>query len=717
MVGMDSSFVIRHSSLKMKVAFKNSLWIGSPHPFDLHEVYLDFVAPLITAAKGEKIELLISADARYRLWLNGRFVARGPVRSHPHAQGYDRVDLSAVWNQKGKNKIAVQVYQPGYSHFSYVHRGAAGLLAELSVDGQSRLVSDATWRVRRNRSFVQFVPRVSIYGAGIEIKNLELEDNWLSSRYRQKDEEWSAARIVAGPDGPLWSGLHERLTPMSVESEFEADLIASRLCHDDYDFGDTHEAVSMAWEYGDRFDDFPIDRDGWISPFLEFGDSALFLYDLGRAYTCQGWVEVRNANGSEQINITYAEKMRDGELVISDPNTYCRVRPTDSFALRQGNQTIEPFHMRGGRYLLFHVSGECEGDFAFRPRVRVAEYPLEVTKPLETDDPQLNRIIDMCETTFKACLQDSFVDCVWRESSQWVGDGLIQGLIMGSMTDDTRPVRKLLIDTVKGSYPDDMFPSVAPAEVHAYTIPRYACMWVELLFAYTDLTLDVDFAKEMSRGMIGAMHNIHRTKGEDGLFYTSVGRRHYIDWSPTSQANPHAVFNLHYLLALQKGSEILRVAEDKLSGTWKLESEQFCKRIRNAFWDGQRWYDDLEKSTFSQLGAALALLTGAAEPEEYDQLLDAIIARSLNPSDEYKPGEMVLASPFMHHYIFEALAIANRHDEMIEIIKTRWGRWADQGLPTTWENWNVDFPDGSQCHAYSAHPRYHLSKLRMANNE
>jgi hypothetical protein len=33
------------------------------------------------------------------------------------------------------------------------------------------------------------------------------------------------------------------------------------------------------------------------------------------------------------------------------------------------------------------------------------------------------------------------------------------------------------------------------------------------------------------------------------------------------------------------------------------------------------------------------------------------------------------------------------------------------GYPTAWENWNVDFPDGSQCHAFSAHPRYHLAAI------
>ena len=72
---------------------------------------------------------------------------------------------------------------------------------------------------------------------------------------------------------------------------------------------------------------------------------------------------------------------------------------------------------------------------------------------------------------------------------------------------------------------------------------------------------------------------------------------------------------------------------------------------------------------------------------------------------------MVLASPFMHHYIFESLRSHRKFEAVIEIIRRRWGRWVADGYPTTWENWNVDFPDGSQCHAFSAHPLYHLAEM------
>ena len=132
--------------------------------------------------------------------------------------------------------------------------------------------------------------------------------------------------------------------------------------------------------------------------------------------------------------------------------------------------------------------------------------------------------------------------------------------------------------------------------------------------------------------------------------------------------------------------------------------------MRAAFHSDECWWDDSQRSTRSQLAAALALLTGAAQAEEGNGLAAALVARSLNLDDSQRDGQTVLASPFMHHYIFEALHQAGQDDAVVEIIRRRWGRWAAGGFPTTWENWNVDFPDGSQCHAFSAHARYHLAR-------
>ena len=114
----------------MSIVNSEAVWIGSSHPFDLHEAYLCFRSPAgwQLRERPQRAELLITADSRYRLWVNGQPVARGPARCYPHAQSVDRLNLTP-YLQAGANLLAVQVYQPGYSHFAYVHRANAGLLA------------------------------------------------------------------------------------------------------------------------------------------------------------------------------------------------------------------------------------------------------------------------------------------------------------------------------------------------------------------------------------------------------------------------------------------------------------------------------------------------------------------------------------------------------------------------------------------------------------
>ena len=100
----------------------------------------------------------------------------------------------------------------------------------------------------------------------------------------------------------------------------------------------------------------------------------------------------------------------------------------------------------------------------------------------------LNAIVAMCETTMRACLQETFVDCCWRESSQWLGDALPQALIMASMCDDVRPLRQTLMMAAQGAYPDGVLPSILPGEVHAYAVVDYNFTWVEMLSLYWQQT-------------------------------------------------------------------------------------------------------------------------------------------------------------------------------------------------------------------------------------
>lgn len=687
----------------------DAVWIGSEHPFDLHEAYLNFRAPRFFVPDERPLMLFITADSRYRLWVNGRLAGRGPARSWPSAQNVDEYDLAGFADDRSF-AIAVQVYQPGYSHFSYVHRGMAGLLAWMMAGGEPVLVSGQSWRVQRDRSFQEHVSRVSIYGSGVEERDMRPVEPWQEPEYDAAG--WPTARIVARPFDPPWTGLQRRQVPFSAEEAIQLKLVETRQGFDQSGEFDAHDCLRHAWTSAHPASHLNLSAEGRISPRLAAGETALWLFDLGRDYTVQGVVEVDNAAGTETVAISYAEKMRAGEIVLPDPATYCRVRLTDRFHLRSGSQTCRTFAMRGGRYLVFQLTGPTGDGFSMAFRARATVYPLPNTKPLGAIDPLLKQIGEMCENTILACLQDGFVDCVWRESSQWLGDAVPQSYTLLAMSDDVRPLRQILKQAAEGAYPDGVFPSVVPAEVHAYTIITYSLMWVDLLNLYFETTGDQDLILELWPALVKMLDGVLENQDSQGLVISPPGRRFYIDWAPLSQNQPHAVFNFHVLQSLHFAIVLAReIGRFEDEDGWAIQWENLSGAITRSFYANGCWYDDLERTTSSQLTAAMAILTGTAPPESWPSLCDEIAGRSLDPRNEPLDGEMVLASPFMHHYLFEALRRAGREADVVDIIRLRWGRWVKAGYPTTWENWNVDFPDGSQCHAFSAHPRYHLAEI------
>ena len=694
-------------------------WIGSDHPFDLQEAYLCFRNTWQVSQQTTPWSLFISADSRYKLWVNGQFVARGPARSWPYAQCLDRHDISAHI-RLGQNSLAVQVYQPGYSHFAYVYRGAAGLIAWMVNENDALLLTDCSWRTRRDFSFASLVPRVSIYGTGLEDRNLALDDDWQSLEY--DDSGWSHARVVAPPGGYPWTALQLRTLPLMVERTVSMTMLELRSGTLPAAFGaDVHEDLRCGWAVAKQI---PVKQsetgvngngigfEGWYIVDLLPGQAAYYLFDLGQDFIAHGWVEIEGAAGAESIVVSYAEKIIDGQLVLSDPRTYCRVRLTDRFRLRLGNQQAQSYSMRGGRYLLFQIVGPSGPNLRVRFHANVAEYPLELEYPLRTSDVVLAKIIRICEDTFRACLLDGFIDGTWRESSQWIGDALPQALVMASMSADTRPLRRVIEMAALGAYSDGILPSVLPGEVHAYTIVDYNFTWIELLNLDWKLNCDADFVDAMWPTLVKMLQRFHLDSRADQLIISQPGRRLFLDWAPLSRSEPSAVYNLHYLLALATAASLARSrnAMGEADG-FDVRARALRSAIRSAFWQDGVWWDDIDRSTFSQLASALAILAGAAESVEQPALLDALAARSLSVNDLPVPATMVLASPFMHHYVFDALRHGGRSDAVIEIVRRRWGRWAEANCPTTWENWSVDFPDASQCHAFSAHPRYHLAEI------
>ncbi len=149
----------------------------------------------------------LTADARYRLFINGQLVARGPVDmgrdyagGNTHRWFYDFRDLQ-TYLRAGTNVIAAEVFRnwTGWT----VSRGQPGFLFEaeiMAANGQPlRVTSDSSWHSAPAPQF----PSLTVYAPGLEPAGWRLpgfaEAGWSLSRPVQ--DVWSP--LVASEIPPL----------------------------------------------------------------------------------------------------------------------------------------------------------------------------------------------------------------------------------------------------------------------------------------------------------------------------------------------------------------------------------------------------------------------------------------------------------------------------------------------------------------------------------
>ena len=106
--------------------WKNAKWIGLPaeeirekkiYQGDMNGRFVYFRHTFVldgnvlneeAAAGGAKLLLDVSANSRYRLWINGTAVQSGPCRGDRYRHYYETIDVSE-YLRPGKNVLAAQV--------------------------------------------------------------------------------------------------------------------------------------------------------------------------------------------------------------------------------------------------------------------------------------------------------------------------------------------------------------------------------------------------------------------------------------------------------------------------------------------------------------------------------------------------------------------------------------------------------------------------------
>ncbi len=141
--------------------------------------------------------LRIAAHTDYKLFVNGAYVARGPLPGDPHRYAsYDSHDITRLLH-KGRNVVAVVCHNYGIG-LHWHHRAPGALIAQLDIEtarGRISVSTDGTWRMTRASGYGASSPRMFWAAGFMETYDFtRVDDRWLAPAF--DDGEWQRPEVL-----------------------------------------------------------------------------------------------------------------------------------------------------------------------------------------------------------------------------------------------------------------------------------------------------------------------------------------------------------------------------------------------------------------------------------------------------------------------------------------------------------------------------------------
>lgn len=188
-----------------------SRWIWSPGEEAPVNAFVDFQGRFELGNVPPEVRVLISADSRYRLHVNGRLVGVGPARNYPGHYEFDCHDVTRLLKE-GRNVLDVRVHHWGEGTFhGLVLR--AGLICEVQSGDAVLLSSSRSWGARPAKAYQFPTPRIACQLGFEEQVDLGLEEGPIEGRIAT-GKGWVAAVEIGAAGMSPWGPLTMRTIPL-----------------------------------------------------------------------------------------------------------------------------------------------------------------------------------------------------------------------------------------------------------------------------------------------------------------------------------------------------------------------------------------------------------------------------------------------------------------------------------------------------------------------
>jgi alpha-L-rhamnosidase len=667
------------------------IWLPSAPPG--YQAHVAFRKRFQLAQLPKTAVFRLFADSRYMLWVNGRYVERGPCRFDPGAPEYDEIDVSGHL-KVGENALTVLVHHchDGKSGTDWgsingrIMRHAPGLTAELELAGAEapslRLRTDASWRASTHTRFLLSpTDRWENTWSSIPDRIDARQDpgDWTEPAF--DDSGWETPLSVPGT---LWGPLRARSIPRLREKQVGPLTLVEtngRPCR---------LSCSNLW---------PVT--------LRTADTCII--DVGQfvqAYT----VLALDANPGSQLELEYAQDYFDTGRKPS--GSYGHV---NRYIAKAGPQTYMSGDTFGFKYLVVRVTA---GRLRLQDlQVISRTYPFEVAGSFHCNDPLLNTIWSNCVRTVLVCSEDAYVDCATRERTEWMADGFAVAYrttrvaLAGPGENgkpypaDPRLLRNLLRHIAQSAQPDGRLKAHHPSDrwdIHGY-IEDYACLWVQALREYVDHTGDLGLVRELWPACTGQMQWFLDRRTTNGL----VKAREFVyPNSPLAyKVCEGATLNAFIARALRDAAWLAgQLGKLAQRDQYSRAGQELSRAVNDRLWDATNgtYFSSLTdgRLTPPTAHAALCCLQLDIVPEDRVESTRRWLLQNHLKED--------FSLTYTYQFLLAEIYRANSEltdRAVLDLIRQRWAAMARGETGTVWES----LAPGENCHEAGAVPAYFLS--------
>jgi hypothetical protein len=677
-----------------------AFWVFHPDvPGDRYGVF-HFRRVLRLESTPEKFVVHISADNRYRFFVNGQHVATGPQRSDLMHWRYQTLDL-AQYLRAGQNVLAALVWNWGserpVAQFSY----RSGFLLQGDGERESIVNTDQQWKALHNSGYEPIPIRSNDVGGyyaappGESVKASLYPWGWKQVDY--DDDSWSNAATVTGWNAEITRtrGTHQtgeawgwHLVPRSIPPMEESVVRYARI----------RRASGVVPNDG-----FLQGRNGLTIPPKTKASLLLDQSHLTNAYAV---LKVSGGAGSK-VKLTYAEALKDAEGRKGNRNEIegkgiAGVR--DAFFPDGGDDRhFQTLWFRTYRYVQMEIE-TAEDPLNIHDLYGVfTAYPLEMRARFQSDIPWLSDMWEMNWRALRLCAFETYFDTPYYEQLQYVGDSRIQALISLYMSDDDRLVRQAISHFDLSRIPEGITASRYPSDLGQY-IPTFSLIWIAMVHDFWMHRNDLQFVRGFLPGIRSVLSWFEMQLDETGMV-GQLGWWPFVDWAdewqtgvpPGGRDGPSTVITLQYVYALKRAAEIERALGLAIEADrYRALADSIIAAVRRLAWDTERglFRDVPSQQLYSQQTNTMALLVDAYPAGQQSGLMQRILSDTT----------MTQATYYFGYYLLEALERAGWGDRYIEQLEP-WRTMLAMGLTTTPER---PEPTRSDSHAWSAHPNYGL---------